>query len=228
MPDTRQEWTVEFHSVLEERWSCRAFTTDEVPETTLRKIFALAQRTASWCNTQPWQVHLLSGEARERLAKGLVDAVVSGAGGSDLPMPDAYVGVHQERRREAGYALYESLDIARDDRVARDLQMLKNFTFFDAPHVAIITTDANQGVYGAVDCGGYVANLLNAAHELGVATVPQAAIAMQSPTVRDVLDLPADRLVVCAVSLGFADTDHPVNAFRTSRATVEDSVVFVS
>ncbi|WP_245644659.1 nitroreductase [Nocardioides jensenii] len=219
---------MEFHSVLEERWSCRAFTAQEVPEATLRQVFALAQRTASWCNTQPWQVHLVSGEARERLAKGLVESVVSGSGGSDLPMPGGYVGVYQERRREAGYALYESLGIAREDREARDLQMLKNFSFFDAPHVAIITTDADQGVYGAIDCGGYVANLLNAAHELGVATIPQAAVAMQSPTVREVLDLPEDRLVVCAVSLGFADADHPVNAFRTSRATVEDSVVFVS
>lgn len=190
---------MEFHSVLEERWSCRAFTAQEVPEATLRQVFALAQRTASWCNTQPWQVHLVSGEARERLAKGLVESVVSGSGGSDLPMPGGYVGVYQERRREAGYALYESLGIAREDREARDLQMLKNFSFFDAPHVAIITTDADQGVYGAIDCGGYVANLLNAAHELGVATIPQAAVAMQSPTVREVLDLPEDRLVVCAI-----------------------------
>ncbi len=135
---------MEFHSVLEERWSCRAFTAQEVPEATLRQVFALAQRTASWCNTQPWQVHLVSGEARERLAKGLVESVVSGSGGSDLPMPGGYVGVYQERRREAGYALYESLGIAREDREARDLQMLKNFSFFDAPHVAIITTDATR------------------------------------------------------------------------------------
>src|SRR3546814_17412422 len=68
--------------------------------------------------------------------------------------------------------------------------MLKNFTFFDAPHVAIVTTDVNQGLYGAADCGAYVANLLNIAHAAGVATIPQAAIAMQSPTVRRVLDLP--------------------------------------
>src|SRR5690606_33905944 len=112
---------------------------------------------------------------------------------------------------EAGYALYESLGIARDDRGARDAQMLRNFSFFGAPHVAIITTDANQGTYGAIDCGGYVANLLNAAHDRGVATVPQAAVAMQSPTVREALELPEDKLVVCAVSIGYAKIDHPVN-----------------
>lgn len=219
---------MDFRDVLADRWSCRAYLDQEVPAATLREMFALAQRTASWCNTQPWGVYLVGGEARERLAKELVDSVVSGSGGSDLPMPEKYVGVYQERRREAGYALYESLDIAREDREARDLQMLKNFTFFGAPHVAIITTDANQGVYGAIDCGGYVANLLNVAHDLGLATIPQAAIAMHTPAVRRSLDLPEDRLVVCAVSIGYADPEHPVNAFRTSRADVAAAVEFVS
>ena len=119
---------MDFRNVLADRWSCRAYLDEEVPEATLREMFALAQRTASSCNTQPWGVYLVGGEPRERLAKELVDSVVSGPGGSDLPMPEKYVGVYQERRREAGYALYESLDIAREDREARDLQMLKNFT----------------------------------------------------------------------------------------------------
>ncbi|MDT0203241.1 nitroreductase [Nocardioides sp. AE5] len=218
---------MEFNQILAERWSCREFEDREVPEATLREMFTLAQRTASWCNTQPWTTYLLSGQARERLAKALVESVIAGGGGADLPMPEKYVGVYQDRRRGAGYALYESLGIAREDREARDAQMLKNFSFFGAPHVAIVVTDANQGTYGAIDCGGYVANLLNAAHSLGVATIPQAAVAMQSPVVREVLDLPADQLVVCAVSIGYAVADHPVNQFRTSRASVDDAVVFV-
>ena len=59
-------------------------------------------------------------------------------------------------------------------------QALENFNFFGAPHVAIITTDEALGVYGAVDCGGYVTSFMLAAQALGVATVPQAALAFHA------------------------------------------------
>ena len=117
--------------------------------------------------------------------------------------------------------------MARDDKLARGAQALLNYTFFGAPHVAVITTDRDQGTYGAIDCGGYVATLTHAATSLGLGSIAQAAIAMYSDKVRDFLDLPEDRLVVCAVSLGYADPEHPANRFRTSRAEVGDVVVHV-
>jgi len=105
---------------------------------------------------------------------------------------------------------------------------MRNFDFFGAPHVAIVTTDREQGTYGAVDCGGYVATLLLALRSRGIDSIAQAAIAMYSDGVRELLALPEDRLVVCAVSFGYADPDHPANAFRTERAGVDDVVRIVS
>ena len=105
---------------------------------------------------------------------------------------------------------------------------MRNYEFFGAPHVVIITTDGRQGVYGAVDCGAYVANVLNAATSLGLATIPQAAIAMYSDYVREFLALPDDRLVVCAISFGYADLDNPVNGFRTSRGDFHEATTLVN
>ncbi len=219
---------MELETVLKERWSCRGFRPDPVPEETLRSVLMLAQRTPSWCNTQPWHTHLVSGEALAQLAKVLTEAATSAPLDTDFPIPAGYHGAYDERRRTAGYALYASLGIERSDRPARDLQMLKNFSFFGAPHAAIITTDRDLGVYGAIDCGGYVANLVNAAHDAGLATVPQAALAFYSSHLREFLGLPEDRQVVCGVSLGYADPEHPANSFRTERAEVTDAVTFVS
>ena len=36
-----------------------------------------------------------------------------------------------------------------------------------------------------------------------------------------------DRKVVCGISFGFADNAHKVNSYRTSRASVADTVTFV-
>ncbi len=182
--------------LLAQRHSCRAFRPEQVDPETISSLFGLAQRTASWCNTQPWQVHLLSGEATSRFAESLTRHGLASAPCSDLPVPAGYFGVYRDRRRETGFALYESLGIAREDRAGRDAQALLNFSFFGAPHAAVITTDREQGVYGAVDCGGYVATLLLAAQALGLAAVPQAAIALHSDHVRHYLELPDDRLVV--------------------------------
>lgn len=226
-PATSVDAARTFRSLLEERWSCRAFLPHPVPGATMREMFDTAQRTASWCNTQPWHVYVASESSARELSALLVDAVQTGKEKSDLPPPAQYLGVYLERRREAGFALYDSLAIDKSDRDGRARQMLRNFEFFDAPHVAVITTDREQGVYGAVDCGGYVSNLLNAAASLGIATIPQAAIAMHADVVRDFFTIPQDRQVVCAVSFGYADPEHPVNQFRTTRAAIEDTVTFV-
>ncbi len=213
--------------LLEERHSCRAFLPEPLPGDLLHRLFQLAQRTASWCNTQPWQVHLTSGAATQDLSKILLERAESGPPAPDMPMPAGYQGVYDERRRESGFALYASLGIDRGDRAARGRQAMENFRFFGAPHAAIITSDREQGVYGAVDTGGYVATLLLAAEALGIGAVAQAAVAMYSDAVRESLRLSDDRVVVCAVSLGRADEQQPVNAFRTSRASVDEVVRFV-
>lgn len=215
-------------ALLAARYSCRAFREDEVPQETVREIFGLAQRTASWCNTQPWQVVVTRGQATRDLATALLAHAPEHPVSPDLDLPAGYSGVYDQRRKASGFALYESLGIAREDRASRAEQAMRNFSFFGAPHVAIVTTDREQGTYGAIDCGGYVATLMLAARSVGVDSIAQAAIAMHSDAVRDQLELADDRLVVCAVSFGYADPGHPANGFRTDRATVDDAVRFDS
>lgn len=215
---------MELAELLRTRYSCRAFRPDPVPDDVVDEVFRLAQATPSWCNTQPWQVHLLSGEATARFGKELGEHVLSGAEEvADLGLP-AYTGAHAERRREAGYGLYAALGIAREDRAARAAQMSRNFSFFGAPHTAVVTSDRALGTYGAVDCGAYVGTLMLAAQSAGVGVIAQGAVAMRSDFVRRWLGLGDDRLVVCAVSFGYADDADPVNAFRTGRADL-DAVV---
>ena len=218
---------VSLAELLASRSSCRAFLDEELPSELVNDLFALAQRTPSWCNTQPWQVHLLSGTATQALADALTAHVLDSAESPDLPPPARYDGVYADRRRASGYALYASLGIERDDAAGRQAQLLENFRFFGAPHVAIITTEQDHGVYGAVDCGAYVSTLLLAAESLGVGAIAQAAIAMYSAKVREHLGLPESRRIVCAVAFGRADREHPANTCRTERAPLDEVVIQV-
>jgi nitroreductase len=218
--------------LLAERHSCRAFLPEEVPRGTIESILRTAQRAASWCNSQVWQVSITSGSATERLRRKLMEAHASGesgenGGGSDFPFPAEYRGVYLERRRECGFQLYEAVGVARGDKEGYARQTLENFRLFGAPHVAVLTSDPGLGVYGAVDVGGYVQVLMLAMQAHGVATIAQAALTRYSALVKRELEIPEERLMVCAVSFGYEDRQHPANAFRTSRAELHDVVRFL-
>ena len=210
--------------ILNRRYSCRAFRPDPVPDPVIDRILTMSQRTASWCNSQAWHVHLVTGEQVPAFGESLTRWVASHQQHADFDPPARYDGVYGQRRRASGHGLYAALGIERDDMEARTEQMLRNFRFFDAPHVAVVTSDAGLGTYGAVDCGGYVSTFLAAATALGVATCAQAALALYSDGVRDFLQLAPDRLVVCGIAFGYADHSHPANSYRTDRAALADAV----
>ena len=215
-------------TLLAARYSCRAYKPEQVPRETIDRILHAAQKTASWCNSQPWQVTITSGEATTKFRDVLYPVAAAGtASTGDFPFPREYRGVYLDRRRESGFQLYNTLGIQRGDKAAYAKQALENFNFFGAPHVAIITTDEALGVYGAVDCGGYVTSFMLAAQALGLATVPQAALAFHSAVVRQHFGMADDRRVVCGISFGFADGDAKVNGYRTSRAALPDVATFV-
>jgi nitroreductase len=214
--------------LLHERYSCRAFLPEPVPRPTIERVLTAAQRTASWCNSQPWQIVIASGEAKERFRKAIYAEASSGAPQQgDFSFPREYLGVYLERRRESGFQLYNTLGIARGDKAAYARQALENYNFFGAPHVAIIHSDEALGIYGAIDCGAYVGNFMLAAQALGLGTIPQAALARHSGLIHKHFNLADDRRVVCGISFGFPDRDHKINSYRTSRAGVADTATFV-
>ncbi len=213
--------------LLGERFSCRAFLPEPVPRAAIERILSAAQTTASWCNSQPWRIEIASGAAAKDFRDVMYAAASSGKPNSgDFPFPREYRGVYLERRRESGFQLYNSLGIPRGDKAAYARQALENFNFFGAPHVAIVHTDEALGVYGAIDCGGYVTSFMLAAQALGVATIPQAALAFHSQVVRDHFSLGDERKVVCGISFGYPDRAHKANSYRTTRAAIKDVATF--
>jgi nitroreductase len=212
-------------NILQARYSCRAFKPDPVPDDVITQIIATARHVPSWCNAQPWQVTITKGAATDRFRTALTEAASQGTPPDpDLDWPKGYSGVYAERRRTCGFQLYDAVGIDKSDRAGRAAQMLRNYALFDAPHVAIISAPAELGPYGAMDSGGFVTAFTLAATALGVATIAQAAIAAYAPLVRDHLDIPDDRLILCAISFGYADQDAPINQFRTERADPADII----
>jgi nitroreductase len=201
--------------LLDERRSCRGFLEDPVPRQTIQRILDLAQRSPSWCNTQPWNVLITEGEETERFQGALADEAKCSDLTPEFPFPARYAGVFQERRRECGFQLHESVELHRADREASAVQAARNFELFGAPHAAVITSEADLGVRGEIDCTLYVQTFLLAAQSLGIGAIPQAALAAHAPFMRRFFGLPESRRLVCGISFGWPDHEHPANDFRT-------------
>jgi len=219
---------MELEDAVRSRYSCRKFLPQPVPRDTIENILALAQQTPSWCNCQPWQILLVSGEAIEGFRVALHAHAAQGTPTKpDFPFPLRYQGIYRERRKVCGVQLYQALGIGREDKTSAAQQSLENFRFFGAPHVALITTDDDLGVYGAVDCGLYVSNFMLAAQNLGVASIAQAALASYPEFIRAHFGVPPNRKFVCGISFGYADPVHPINTYRTARASQQESATWI-
>lgn len=210
--------------LLNSRHSCRGFQDKSVPRPTIETILADAGRVPSWCNAQPWNVILTSGASTEAFRTTMLNAFDSQQPTSDFPFPSGYSGPRKERRQTCGLQLYEAVNIGRGDKAGRVTQMRENYTFFGAPHVALITTASELGPYGALDCGGFITAFCLSAQAQRIATIPQAAIAFYADTVREHFDIPTTQLVLAAISFGYENSDHPANSFRTERAPLTEII----
>ncbi len=217
----------QFEQLLARRYSCRAFLPRPVERATIERILEVAQRTPSWCNAQPWQAHITSGAATERFRAALLAYAASHQAEPDYPFPREYRGVYLERRRECGFQLYEAVGVAKGDRAASAKQGMENYRLFGAPHALVVTTDEALGVYGVLDCGAWINNFMLAAAGAGVACIAQAALAAHPKLLREFFGIAEDRRIVCGMSFGYEDAQHPANSFRTRRANKEEVATWI-
>jgi len=215
------------NEVVQSRVSCRGFKSDPVDESVLRDIFASAQQSPSNCNVQPWQVLVVSGKKKDELKNKLIQNVMSqGKPNPDFNWKVGYEGVHRDRQFGSAAALYGAMDIGREDKSKRQMAMLKNWAFFDAPHVAFFTMDKYLDIMGAVDLGIYAQTLTLLLQEQGISSCMQGALGQFPDPVKAMFDLPEERGILFGMSFGYADEAAPANATRTDREALENSVIF--
>jgi len=157
-------------NTIVERRSVRGFLPKPVPREVLEEVLTLAQRAPSNCNVQPWRVYIASGKTLERLRSELVETASSGKSQAMSGTVDDFFGAYRDKQVACAVELYGNMGIARDDRAGRKRAMLRNFEFFDAPHVAYVCMAKSFGIGVALDVGMYVQTLMLAMQSRGIAS----------------------------------------------------------
>ncbi len=211
------------------RRSVRAFLPQPVPRELLTHVLELASSAPSGTNTQPWRVYVLQGASRDALVQrvcGIEDDIRANPDlAHNFPEPYDYypaqwVSPYIDRRRANGWGLYGLLGITKGDKDAMYAQQLRNFQFFGAPVGLMVTIDKVMGRGSLLDCGMFLQNLMVAARAHGLDTCAQAAWNRYAQVVLPHVGAGDNEMLVCGMSLGYADPAQVVNTFQTPREPV--------
>ena len=218
-------------AAITSRRSIRAFLPDPVPHGAVMEILQVASRAPSGTNTQPWKVHVLTGEAKSRLSRRILAAY-------DDPQerarhteeyayyPTEWRSPYIDRRRKVGWDLYGLLGIEKTDKARMHAQHGRNYTFFDAPVGLMFTIDRVMQQGSWLDYGMFLQNVMVAARARGLDTCPQAAFTQYHRLVAEELALPPEEMLVCGMSLGHADPSAIENTLVTEREAPSGFVRF--
>ncbi|SFM50286.1 nitroreductase [Halopseudomonas yangmingensis] len=219
-----------YQDVVFGRRSIRAFKQQAVPRKVLEEVIEMAARAPSSMNTQPWHLHVLTGEPLDRIRAENTKRMLNGVPPSKESRGiGSYEGAHRQRQVEIAVQLFEAMGIARDDKEKRQDWILRGFRQFDAPVSIVVTYDRvlQDGDIAQFDCGALVNGLVNAAWSHGLGCVVNSQGIMHSPVVRKHTGIPDDQVIMICVALGYPDEDFPANAVVSKRRPVNEVARFV-
>lgn len=219
-------WQAVCHNI-EARHSVRGYMPTPVPRSVVEEILRVAARAPSGTNTQPWHVHVVSGESRARVVRQVCAAFDADPQRSDQAIYTHLDGEpYRSRKRALGKAMYGLMGIGKGENEKMLAQQRRNFEFFGAPVGLFVTIDKALGYGSWLDAGMFVQSLMLAAKACGLDTCAQGFWVHYETVVAQAVGWLESERLVRGMALGYADESLPENALRSERMALEDFVVF--
>ena len=218
---------MEFSQLIRSRKSIRGYLNKPVPREVIDEIIEVAKWSPSSMNTQPWYVHVITGDPLDRIRQGNTHNMVTGVPPKrDFPMKEAYEGVHRQRQSGIAVQLFEAMGITRDDKERRTDWVMRGFRQFDAPVSLVLTYDKHlePAAISQFDLGALSHAIVLAAWERGLGTVINGQGIMQSSVVHEHAGIPDDQSIMTCIAMGYPDEEFVANHVKSVR---EDNQTFV-
>jgi nitroreductase len=221
---------MEFEALVRTRRSIRGYLDKPVPRRVIEEVIEVAKGAPSSMNSQPWHVHVLTGEPLDRVRQRNTEMMQAGASAKrDIHTHGPYEGVHRQRQVDIAKKLFEAMDIARDDKARRQDWVMRGFRQFDAPVSLVLTYDRSldPGATCHFDLGALSYGIVLAAWDRGLGTVVNGQGIMRSDIVREIANIPDDEVIMTCIAMGYPNEDFSANAVRSQREPNERFVRFV-
>ena len=216
-----------FSELIKARRSVRGYRPDPVPREVIEEIISVAKWAPSSMNTQPWHVHVVTGEPLDNIRRGNTENMLAGVQPKrEFPMRESYEGIHRKRQIEVAVQLFDAMGIARDDTERRTDWVMRGFRQFDAPVSLVLTYDKylEPAAISQFDLGAFSHAIVLAAWERGLGCVINGQGIMQSHVVRTHAQIPDDQVIMICIAMGYPDDRFVANDVKSRR---EDNKNFV-
>jgi nitroreductase len=217
---------MELVAAVKGRRSIRKFQSQDVPKSIITEILDTARWSPSWGNTQPWFLHVLTGQTLKKFKEMNLNQALTGAPISpDVPMLEKWPDAMKARYGQLGKVVLSAQGIARDDKAGREKYYANMISVFDAPCMilACISRD-NLVEYQMLDIGLIAQSICLIAHDKGLGTCLLAAAARFPAEIRKIAAVPDNQKIVVGISLGYPDPAFALNTFERERAGLEEFV----
>ena len=201
---------------IKTRKSIRSFLNKPVSNELISDLLEKASFSPSGGNLQPWKIFIINDQSmqsfldyQEKWNQPEVPEY--------LIYPQKLKEPYRTSRYEMGELMYSFLGIDREDKASRANQMMKNFEFFGAPAGLFCFIDRQMNQPQWSDLGMFLQSFMLAAREAGMESCAQAAFCSYHDSVMPILGAPDEQMLVCGMSLGYADPNALVNSYRTER-----------
>ena len=214
------------YEALASRRSVRDFLPAPVSGDVIRRVLEAASRAPSGGNVQPWHIDVVGGDRLDELKAIMQRRLQQVAAGdrSEQPEYDIYPkelwAPYRDYRFQLGEAMYASMGIGREDKARRLQWFARNYQFFGAPMALFCSIDRRMGPPQWSDLGMFLQSVMLLLREEGLDSCPQECWSVYPKTIGDFIGLPAERMLFCGMSIGHANTEHPVNRFPVERAAL--------
>jgi nitroreductase len=217
-----------FHDVVRSRRSARSFLPDPVSQDIILSVLDDARRAPSNSNVQPWVVHIVSGDARDRLSRALIEAATAEKFTFDFPFSyDGLYGPYKDRQQAQGAGYFTAAGIGREEIEQRNYAIMKNLEFFGAPHVCLMfMAPVYDEARLAGDLGMFGQTFLLSLTAHNLSGCPQTLLSLFADTIRESLDIDPAYKMLFGISFGHAEPDNPVNLYPLDKAGVSEFATF--
>jgi nitroreductase len=219
-----------FSELIKARRSVRGYRPDPVPREVIEDIISVAKWAPSSMNTQPWHVHVVTGEPLDNIRRGNTENMVAGVPPKrEFPMRESYEGIHRKRQVEVAVQLFDAMGIARDDTERRTDWVMRGFRQFDAPVSLVLTYDKylEPAAISQFDLGAFSHAIVLAAWERGLGCVINGQGIMQSHVVRTHAQIPDDQIIMICIAMGYPDDSFVANEVKSRREENKNFVRYV-
>lgn len=213
---------------LKKRKSVRAFLNKEVEKEKINTILESAISCPSGVNMQPFEVCVVSGDKKLQIENKMIEAFNNNQKEKmDYQYyPLEWIEPFKSRRKELGLLLYSTLGITKDDKEKQISQWKANYKAFGAPTVIYFFMDSSLEKGSYIDYGIFLQSIMLVSTQLGLATCPMASLAEFPSIVKNELNIPKDKILVCGIAIGYEDETAIINSFKSKRIKLEEFTKF--